>query len=297
VAHPGLQVGCPCCGGRSNALYAASDWNQSTSTESFNYRRCDACGLTFLHPLPGDLRRYYINEQYDIPSSTAGFAARAQTQRWKVDLLDSLVQPGRLLEIGPATGEFAFAARAGGYAPRVIEMDPDCCRFMRELGVEVVHSDAPADELDDGAPYRAICIWQAIEHIPRFWVLIERACQRLMPGGVLVLSTPNPISVQARLLGRFWPHLDAPRHLYLIPPQWMQSFARQHGMQVALKTTRDVGSLGLNYYGWLLAVRHALRGGGSARTVDFLTRWLTSLFGPLERREGWGCSYTVALRK
>jgi protein-L-isoaspartate O-methyltransferase len=228
----------------------------------------------------------------------AEFDARSISQQWKVELLKSLVPSGELLEVGPATGEFAFAARKCGYVPTLLEMDEKCCRFLSDkLGLAVRLTADPATSFDGNARYDAICIWQAIEHIPEVWKLMRVAASRLTRGGAMILSTPNPESFQARLLGRYWPHLDAPRHLYLIPRGWMRSFADQNSLTVVLDTTRDVGSIGLNYYGWYLAVRNALRRRISDGTVARMAARLTSLFRSWEEAEGGGCSYTIALRR
>jgi 2-polyprenyl-3-methyl-5-hydroxy-6-metoxy-1,4-benzoquinol methylase len=264
----------------------------------FRYQRCRGCSLTFIEQIPENLAQYYVNEQYDIPAGAAGFEPRAESQRWKVDILKSLASPGPLLEVGPATGEFAFAARKEGYAPTLLEMDANCCRYLRDaLGLNVRQTADPAADLDSPVRYGAICVWQAIEHVPRFWTLMENAAARLADGGVMILSTPNPASLQARVLGRYWPHLDAPRHLYLIPQAWMRSFARKHGLEVVLDTTRDIGSLGLNYYGWYLAARNAIGRMEPNRAVNFVAQGLTSILRPWEETEGRGCSYTVALRR
>ncbi len=176
---------------------------------------------------------------------------------WKVDILKSLVKPGPLFEIGQATGEFALVAKQQGFHPRLAEMDKQCCSFLREkLEIDVIQTSNPVAILAHEDQYESICIWQAIEHIPEFWKLMEVSAARIKRGGVIVVSTPNPVSVQARILGRHWPHIDTPRHLYLIPQAWFRDFAKMHGLSVVLDTTRDEGSIGLNYYGWYLAVRN-----------------------------------------
>jgi len=267
--------------------------------DSFRYFRCRACLLLFHDQIPADLRPFYTKEQYGIPASDqVAFQPRADSQRWKVDILKTLGSPGPLFEVGPATGEFAVAAQQAGFQPTLAEMDPSCCTFLREtLKLNVVQTADPAAVLATARPFSFICIWQAIEHIPRFWELLDRAAENIVCGGVIVISTPNPCSLQARILGRFWPHLDTPRHLHLIPQSWFHQFARKHNLSVTLDTTRDVGSLGLNYYGWYLAVRNALRPrmtderyhGWAKIITDFLRQW--------EEAEGQGCCYTLALRK
>jgi 2-polyprenyl-3-methyl-5-hydroxy-6-metoxy-1,4-benzoquinol methylase len=289
---------CPYCGGATARRFAARDWNQRSTDRLFEYRSCGQCGLIALHPMPEDWRRYYVHEQYDIPADGQGFDARAATQGWKLDLLRPFIVGGDLLEVGPATGEFATVARQQGFRPKLIEMDTECCAFLRDvLGHDVVQSGEPSRCLGAGDRFDAICVWQAIEHVPRFWEFIEAAAGCLRPGGVLAISTPNPDSLQARWLGRYWPHIDAPRHLYLIPPSWFRQFAATRGFRVAQLTTRDVGSLGLNYYGWYLwMLKQGSRVVTAARAQRWAARW-TRAVRPWEEREGRGCSYVVILIK
>jgi len=274
------------------------DMNQRTTRAKFRYYVCGECSLTFIEQIPQDLSRFYVKEQYDIPPDASRFQPRAESQLWKVEILKRLISRGSLLEIGPATGEFAFVARQAGFRLKLVEMDEQCCRFLRdELGLDVVHNLDPGECLSSEDHYDAICIWQAIEHIPEFWRLMERAAHRLTTGGVLLISTPNPRSLQARILGRYWPHTDVPRHLYLIPQEWFRLFALERGLSVVLDTTRDVGSIGLNYYGWYLAVRNLMCGMLTDRWLHVVARIITQSLRRWEETEGKGCSYTIALRK
>lgn len=77
----------------------------------------------------------------------------------------------------------------------------------------------------------------------------------------------------------------------------MRSFAAKHGLKVVLATTRDVGSTGLNYYGWLLAVRNAFGQRQTSRLTERIAGRITAAIRRREEEEGAGCSYTIALRK
>ena len=288
---------CPFCGGVSRPVFNASDWNQRSTTKSFAYSRCQDCRLIFQHPLPESLSEFYVHEQYDIPDTSDDFEPRAATQAWKLDLLPSFTAGSRMLEVGPATGEFATVARSAGFKVTLIEMDPECCTYLRDvLKHDVIESANPAASIPD-EKFDIICVWQAIEHIPSFWALIELAARHLKSGGILAMSTPNPDAFQARLLGQYWPHLDAPRHLYLIPPAWYNGLSARMGLRVRSLTTRDVGSVGLNYYGWFLWVRNWP---GRFISPERIGRWaakLTNMFSSRELKEGSGASYVVLLEK
>jgi 2-polyprenyl-3-methyl-5-hydroxy-6-metoxy-1,4-benzoquinol methylase len=299
LSRPRSSRPCPYCGSSSRRAFAARDWNQHTSDERYQYRICTTCSLTFIDSVPAELSRVYRQEQFDIPATSdrEAFQARADAQAWKADILKSLVPTGALLEVGPATGEFAYVARQAGFTPTLVEMDGDCCRFLREvLGLDVLEAADPGDALG-GKRYEAICLWQTIEHIPEFWGLLSRCGDALASGGILIVSTPNPESLQARILCGYWPHVDAPRHLYLVPPAWLDRFAAGRGLDVVMNTTRDVGSLGLNYYGWYLAIRNHARGLWSESRVQRAAAWVTERLRPRESVEGAGCSFTTAFRK
>ena len=295
---------CPCCGGESKIKFSTRDLNQQVSEESFKYFICNHCQLISIDRIPKNLELFYRHEQYNIPQHRDEIIQRAKGQIWKVDLLKTLVDSGSLLEIGPATGEFAYAAREAGFLPKLVELDLDCCSYLRgTLKLDVTQTGDPneflasREHLDANKLFDAICIWQTIEHIPEFWKLLDSAVQRLASDGVLVVSTPNPLSFQARILGRYWPHIDAPRHLYLIPQDWFISFAERHDLNVVLNTTQDVGSLGLNYYGWYLAVRNFARGVVSDSKVQKIAHMITRMAIHKEKTEGFGCSYTIAFQR
>ena len=93
-------------------------------------------------------------------------------------------------------------------------MDERCCEYLQgELGVHTIRSDEPAALLQTLARPQVISLWHSLEHLREPAELLAAAAERLEPGGVLALGVPNPRSLQFRLLGARWAHLDAPRHI------------------------------------------------------------------------------------
>jgi SAM-dependent methyltransferase len=54
----------------------------------------------------------------------------------------------------------------------------------------------------------------------------------LRPGGLLVISLPNPDSLEARLLGPYWLGWDLPRHLNLFRPALLNQYLLRLGLRV-----------------------------------------------------------------
>ncbi len=70
----------------------------------------------------------------------------------------------------------------------------------------------------------------------------------------MVIASVNPEAFQFRILGRYWLHLDAPRHVMLIPMKLLAEKLEFLGMEAELITTTDQGSIGWNAFGWELSL-------------------------------------------
>jgi 2-polyprenyl-3-methyl-5-hydroxy-6-metoxy-1,4-benzoquinol methylase len=292
------SVICKICGAPAVPALTAVDRNRRLSEERFTYHRCTSCATLQLAPVPADLGRYYPAEYYTVPEGRAAVVAAADTERYKLALIRPLVPAGRLVEVGPAVGGFAALMQDAGYETSAIEMDADCCRFLRDvLGIPVDETDEPARALTAGGPYDVIAMWHVIEHLPNPREVLEAAAAALAPGGVIVLAAPNPDAFQFRVFGRRWAHLDAPRHLVLAPLDAYVKVGAQLGLEVALATTRDEGTLHWNEFGW----RETLAGFGGGRYVRggmrVIGSAMTRAVEPIERRDRQGSTYTLLLRR
>jgi 2-polyprenyl-3-methyl-5-hydroxy-6-metoxy-1,4-benzoquinol methylase len=292
-----VRVACPLCGGPSSFVFKTHDRNRRISDERFNYRRCERCSAIFLADPPEDMGRYYPDEYYVLP--TDGQLERAlRTERYKLDLIKPHAEHGRLVEIGPGAGMFAHAARDAGYDVTGIEMDARACTHLREvIGVEAVESDSPAEALADLPPSRVIAMWHVLEHLPDPWGCLEAAARNLEPGGVLAVAMPNPGAFQFRLTRGRWPHVDAPRHLFLIPAGLLEERARAAGLELVALTARDRGGIYWNRFGWQYLL---MRPRPSRPRIAFALAFgfgVATLMAPIERTDLRGSTYTAVLRK
>lgn len=293
-----MTIPCTSCNGEASLLFRTRDLNRAISDERFSYYRCFSCGLIFLSPIPADLAAYYPPDYYSIPKSLDDLTRAAEPERYKLDIVKRFSSGGRLLEIGPAYGAFVHLAKQAGFESHAIEMAPDCCRFMRDVvGVSVVQSDDPAKALRRLAPFDIIALWHVIEHLSDPWTLLRVISKKLKSGGVLVIAAPNPSALQFRMMGRRWPHLDAPRHVALIPPSLLERRAEALGLMRAWVTTRDPGSLGWNTFGWEYFFINLWRAQVVTLGLRLAGRLFGALMSPFDRAEGTGSAYTIVFRK
>ncbi|MGO9956929.1 MAG: methyltransferase domain-containing protein [Solirubrobacteraceae bacterium] len=298
--RPGVTAGvaCPMCGGRATTALRAWDRNRRLSDETFTYHRCSRCGTLALDPVPADLDRYYPPAYYAVPRGRDELRSAAGPERYKLEIVRRFAPGGRLVEIGPAVGGFALVMQDAGYETSAIEMDAECCRFLREvLGISVQETTDPIAALAAGGPFDVVAMWHVIEHLPNPREVLAAVARSLAPGGIVALAAPNPEAFQFRVLGSRWTHLDAPRHLVLIPADELARLGRELGLEAVLLTTLDAGTLAWNHFGW----RESLAGFAQGRYVRFGLRLLGSLLAramaPLDRRELRGSTYTLVLRR
>lgn len=293
-----MTATCPLCGKDASFLFRTKDYNRRVTREDFHYYLCGSCNLIFLWPVPNDLNLYYADQYHVIPSSLAQLSSGAGSERYKIDMVKQLVPSGRLLEIGPGCGGFANIAKQEGFEVEAIEMDAACCRFLEEVvGIPVIHSADVPRALASASPCDAIALWHVIEHLPDPWSTLSVAAEKLLPGGILIVAAPNPDSWQFHVTGRYWPHIDAPRHLVLIPLTLLAERAHSAGLETILTTTTDEGSLFWNRFGWQTVLSNRVSNRYAKTVMHFAGGALGWMLRPIEGVDGRGSAYTAIFRK
>jgi 2-polyprenyl-3-methyl-5-hydroxy-6-metoxy-1,4-benzoquinol methylase len=293
---------CPFCAGPGTRMFHAWDRNREITRERFAYDRCRACGTVFIADPPADLARYYASDYYRFgPDGEPAWKSdepRRQAASYRVDLLRSHIEPGRLIEIGSGTGAFASTAQSAGFQVSAIEMSERCCRYLSEReGIDAICSDRPLEAIASLAPARVVALWHVLEHLPNPAEVLARVAEKVEPGGVLALAVPNPRSLQFRVLRTRWVHLDAPRHLCLMPPGALIGRGRDLGFRRVALSTNDPDGLECNFFGWVGALRRHPAVGPTPDLVSHTARALERALVPLERTGERGSAVTILMRK
>jgi SAM-dependent methyltransferase len=292
---------CPLCRGEATHALDARDRNRSTTPERFAYARCTQCQTVFLAHVPNDLAPYYRDDYYRFDADGQPMWKHEDAPRraasYRVSLLQRYVAGARLLEIGCGTGAFAVAARDAGFEVTGIEMSERCCEYLTENeGINAICSDQPLDALRSLPRANAIAMWHVLEHLPNPAEVLEQLADKLEPGGILAIAVPNPSSLQFRLLKTRWVHLDAPRHLCLMPPAALVEAGARVGLRRVATTTTDPDGIECNVFGWLGALH---------RPTDAPLPWIVTktafaiehAAAPIERSCDRGAAVTLLMQK
>ena len=193
---------------------------------------------------------------------------------------------------------FAYKAKSLGFDVSTIEMSTHCCEYLSdEVGVKVFQGDKPESIIPTLGNYDVITFWHNIEHLLEPWKVLEEASKKINPGGIILIATPNPYSFAFRLLGRFWPHIDAPRHINLIPESLLTTKLKDLGFDLVMKTTNDKGGRSWNRFSWQRIIINQFSSKTMQR-VAFIIGWIVSIpISIIENIDYNGSAYTVVYKK
>jgi methyltransferase family protein len=269
-----VRISCPLCEGPSSFVFETRARSRRDSDGRFNYRRCELCSAIFLADRPEDPAQFPATQ--DDVSPIAARIARA-----RLDQITPFAGGGRLVEVGSGTGPFADAARDAGF----------------EVTGMNVEETSPAGTLDTLPPSRVIAMWQVLEKLADPWGCVEAASHNLEPGGVLAVEMPNPGSFQFRVTRGRWPHVDAPRHLFLIPAGLLDERARAAGLELVALTARDRAGRLWSRLGWQRLLMGERPGKARVALARAGGSGVATLMAPIERTDLRGTTYTAVFRK
>jgi 2-polyprenyl-3-methyl-5-hydroxy-6-metoxy-1,4-benzoquinol methylase len=292
------RASCPVCCVEAPHRLSSKDYNQKTSPDLVDYRRCSTCGLVFAENPPGSGSDHYPAGYHAIPPSLRQLAKRAAREEHKIEVVRRHATGGKLLEVGPSYGAFSWLAKREGFEVEAIEQDPACCRFLSDVvGIRAINSSDVRTALEGLGTYRVVALWHVIEHLPDPFKVLEALGRKVLPGGILVVAAPNPDSFQFRILGKRWPHLDAPRHLTLIPASLIATRMATLGFTAAVNTTAGRGSREYDTFGWTGFFTSRSSSAFAKKLLWLLGLAVSIVARPLDRRQGRGSSYTMVLVK
>jgi 2-polyprenyl-3-methyl-5-hydroxy-6-metoxy-1,4-benzoquinol methylase len=148
----------------------------------------------------GELPPVPSGASFDYLAFEARFRPEESVVERQRAYVEELRSERRVVDLGAGRGELVKLLTEAGVSAYAVEIERDFVELMRDEGIEVVDQDAIAHlrGLDDGQ-LGGIVVSHVVEHLPAPAVseLVALAADKLAPGGVLIMETPNPESVVA----------------------------------------------------------------------------------------------------
>ena len=239
-------------------LFSAVD----TNGNKWNWSQCPSCGARSITPRP-------TPEQLAAAYDTSYYGTGKTKFVWPFEQLVNYVSelrakkisrslPARanVLDLGCGSGDFlASLGKVGNFGLYGIELpggSAERAALRKNINLTVgtiAEANYPSEHFD------LVTMFHVFEHLTEPRNTLKIVHRVLKAGGRLVLAVPNISSVQAKLFGPNWLHLDPPRHLFLMPED---SFARAvHELGFEIERRRYF-SLKLNPYGFIQSTLNCL---------------------------------------
>jgi len=224
------STGCPICG--------CSVSIPAFIKSGYKIVRCTACSTLHVSPIPSDevLQARYQDPSYFSGPEKQGYCNYADMKKALVPHFKRRLRAinnyfpsrGHLLDFGCAAGYFLEVAQADGWQVAGVELAQEMARqASQRLGEPIVSSigDLAGDSFD------VITLWEVIEHLPRPLTELRRLRERLRPGGLLMLSTPNTGHWQAQREPEAWGGCRPPWHLIFFTAHTLEDTLRRAGFE------------------------------------------------------------------
>lgn len=224
---------CPLCGSVHSLPFRSSG--------AWVIERCADCGHRFLWPVPAEeeLRRFYERDYFrSADSSAPGYSAYddegenlRRTFRERLTLLPP--PPGRLLEVGSATGYFLEQAGLAGWDVEGLEPSHWASEYARNVLGQPVATTTLEDAHLAPESYDLVVAWEVLEHLSQPREFLHEVRRVLRPGGSFAFSTPDCGSFVARATAGRWPGWKkVPEHLSFFDRKRLRRLVQEVGFEV-----------------------------------------------------------------
>jgi len=244
---------CNLCTGHEFQPFITGRDRSHGANGTFYLVRCVACGLVFLnpHPSPIEMMAFYPADYLPYakpPIQETSWLKRLDRQlgirQLCLPVIQSAGSPGRILDVGCATGSFLVGMRAYGWETWGVEPNPTTAQYARDQAGLNVKTGILEESNFSAEFFDVITLWHVFEHVFDPRSTLNEAWRLLKPNGWLILTVPHLESLEARLFGRYWLGLDIPRHLFLYTKSVLYRYLTETGFDYvrdACVTGRRIG--------------------------------------------------------
>ena len=302
---------CPLgCGNNDDIILVGRDLLHDLPGE-FTVVKCRSCGLTRTNPrpTPESIGLYYpddygpyVGTQVRPANPTHNSDIKKILKRFINRVIDfnttrlPPMAPGRMLELGCASGSYLHKMAAQGWQVQGIEFSEKAAKAAAQLGFDV-HAGPLETAPNPDEPFDLIVGWMVLEHLHNPVDCLKKLRQWAKPGAWLVLSVPNAGSIEFSIFKDKWYALQLPTHLHHFTPQTLENMLQITGWKLEKVHHQRVLSNLIASTGYVLRDKGYVKVGqkfidfpeqaGRWTYVLYPVAWLFSAFGQTGRMTIW----------
>lgn len=211
-------VNCNLCGGNDlKFLYQKPDTRYFISDIEFKVVRCNHCGLAFVNPRPtlNSIDVFYPREFYQARAMSQTTRVRYEKEAMYLEEFE----PGKVLDIGCAGGEFLKIMREKGW--KVYGTDYSN-RGKNTYNLDIRYGQLDAIQYPSNY-FDVITAWGVFEHLHDPMKYFKEVSRILKVGGSFIFLVTNIDS----LMSRYGYGEDIPRHLYFFSEKVLGRYANE----------------------------------------------------------------------
>ncbi len=216
-----------------------------------NARRCTACGVGSVRPLPSaaqiadfyQLDSYYTHGAAHVAEVAPSLVDRLLVRlAWAFDrgshfdgaAVGSLLPPGaRVVDLGCGDGRLLRELGPAGYDVTGVDPDPAARALGAERGLCILEGTAEdlPSSLEPGG-FDLVVMSHSLEHCVDPDRAIRNAWALLAPGGLFYCEVPNCAATHFRTFTVTSTMFDAPRHLQFFTPENLSTTIESRGFDI-----------------------------------------------------------------
>jgi len=226
---------CPICGGDDSR----ETINKEFRGIVFAYNECNSCSILFRTGVDEVHQEslYSYQEKWQTLSREDAYPElNAGRYRELLSDMSRRVKGKRLLDVGCGKGHFVYRAQEAGWDSLGIEVTDAAVSVAQRFESPVIKQDFL--EMKD-SEFDVVSMFELVEHLADPRMFLAKAQEVLAPGGLLFVTTPNRVSLDARLAGSNWRAYD-PEHLVLFSPPQLSGLVRDEGFEIVKLATRNM---------------------------------------------------------
>lgn len=241
---------------------------------------CASCGLVVQEPrvAPADIPKLYPSTYlaHSGSSRTRGIYGQLKSilgRRAAGLLARHVPQDGRVVEIGCGNGKFLSVLHGLRPDIRLAGVDIEDVNITDLPGFTFYHGQLEEVAIEPSS-FDAVYCSNLIEHVPDPLTFLKKCHEVLKSGGVIIGITPDHLSLDRYVFGRYWAGYHYPRHTFIFNHRNIRAVLNNAGFEV-------IQIKGSHAY-WYLSLANLVLELPGTRKRGLAFAAITGLFAPLD---------------